>query len=147
MFSFWLELVTNLERYSSVMCEKLRINPNFQCVFIGSIFVCSWVLVYNYWSAFLWFLNVLLSLIPSKSSRYWHRYHCLSAPKCEFVMKMCVWIALIFLTNADTLSDLRGTTEKIEIGMKELKEKLSSLTTTVEKSTDEGWLLERATHR
>ena len=43
--------------------------------------------------------------------------------------------------------DLRGTTEKIEIEMKEIKETLSSLKATVEKSTDEGWLLEIATHR
>ena len=42
--------------------------------------------------------------------------------------------------------DLRDTTEKIEIKMKEILVTLSSLTTTVEKSTDEGWLLERATH-
>ena len=55
-------------------------------------------------------------------------------------------IALIFLTNADSLSDLRDTTEKIEIEMKEVKETLYSLTTTMEKSTDEGWLLEIATH-
>ena len=54
---------------------------------------------------------------------------------------------LIFLTNADSLSDLRDTTEKIEIEIKEVKETLCSLTTTVEKSTDEGWLLEIATHR
>ncbi|CAH3145913.1 unnamed protein product [Pocillopora meandrina] len=40
--------------------------------------------------------------------------------------------------NADSLSDLRDTTEKIEIEMKEVKETLCSLTTTVEKSTDEG---------
>ncbi|CAH3157722.1 unnamed protein product, partial [Pocillopora meandrina] len=36
--------------------------------------------------------------------------------------------------------DLRDTTEKIEIKMKEILETLSSLTTTVEKSTDEGSL-------
>ena len=42
--------------------------------------------------------------------------------------------------------DLIDTTEKIEIKMKEILETLNSLTTTVEKSTDEGWLLERATH-
>ncbi|XP_066024109.1 NLR family CARD domain-containing protein 3-like isoform X2 [Pocillopora verrucosa] len=40
--------------------------------------------------------------------------------------------------NADSLRDLRDTTEKIEIEMKEVKETLCSLTTTVEKSTDEG---------
>nr|XP_058946250.1 nucleotide-binding oligomerization domain-containing protein 2-like [Pocillopora verrucosa]XP_058946251.1 nucleotide-binding oligomerization domain-containing protein 2-like [Pocillopora verrucosa] len=40
----------------------------------------------------------------------------------------------------DSLSDLRDTTEKIEIEMKEVKETLCSLTTTVEKSTDEGSL-------
>ena len=33
MFSFWLELVIYLERYSSVMCEKLRIKSKFpHCV-------------------------------------------------------------------------------------------------------------------
>ncbi|CAH3145903.1 unnamed protein product, partial [Pocillopora meandrina] len=37
----------------------------------------------------------------------------------------------------DSLSDLRDTTEKIEIEMKEVKETLCSLTTTVEKSTVE----------
>ena len=42
--------------------------------------------------------------------------------------------------------DLKDTTEKIEIKMKEILETPSSLTTTVEKTTDEGWLLERATH-
>ena len=56
-------------------------------------------------------------------------------------------IALIFLTDADSLSDLRDTTEKIEIEMKEVKETLCSLTTKVEKGTDEDWLLERASHR
>ena len=42
---------------------------------------------------------------------------------------------------------LRHTTEKTEIEMKEVKETRSSLTTKVEKGTDEGWLLERASHR
>ena len=46
-----------------------------------------------------------------------------------------------------SLGDLRDTTEKIEIKMNEVLERLSSLTTTVEKSTNEGWLLESATHR
>ena len=59
-------------------------------------------------------------------------------------------IASIFLTFPDSREkmrhDFRDTTEKIEIKMKEILETLSSLTTTVEKSTDEGWLLERATH-
>ena len=59
-------------------------------------------------------------------------------------------IAPIFLTFPDSRGkmrhDFRDTTEKIEIKMKEILETLSSLTTTVEKSTDEGWLLERATH-
>ena len=59
-------------------------------------------------------------------------------------------IAPIFLTFPDSREkmrhDLRDTTEKIEIKMKEILETLRSLTTTVEKSTDEGWLLERATH-
>ena len=60
-------------------------------------------------------------------------------------------IALIFLTFLDSLEkmrhDLRDTTEKIEIKMKEVLETLSSQATTVGKSADEGWLLERATHR
>ena len=60
-------------------------------------------------------------------------------------------IALIFLTFPDSLEkmrhDLRDTTEKIEIKMKEVLETLSSQTTRVEKSADEGWLLKRATHR
>ena len=60
-------------------------------------------------------------------------------------------IALIFLTFLDSLEkmrhDLRDTTEKIEIKMKEVLETLSSQATTVKKSADEGWLLERATHR
>ena len=43
--------------------------------------------------------------------------------------------------------ELRHTTEKIEIEMKEVKEARSSLATIVEKGTDEGWLLERASHR
>ena len=59
-------------------------------------------------------------------------------------------IAPIFLTFPDSREkmrhDLRDTTEKIELKMKEILETLRSLTTTVEKSTDEGWLLERATH-
>ena len=42
--------------------------------------------------------------------------------------------------------DLGNKTEKIEIEMKEMRETLSSLTTTVEKSTNEGWLQKRATH-
>ena len=65
----------------------------------------------------------------------------------NLLCKYAYEIALIFLTNADSLSDLRDTTEKIEIEMKEVKETLCSLTTTVEKSTDEGWLLGIATHR
>ena len=60
-------------------------------------------------------------------------------------------IALIFLTFPDSLEkmrhDFRDTTEKIEIKMKEVLETLSSQTTRVEKSADEGWLLKRATHR
>ena len=60
-------------------------------------------------------------------------------------------IALIFLTFPDSLDkmrhDLRDTTEKIEIKMKEVLETLSSQTTTAEKSADEGWLLKRATQR
>ena len=49
---------------------------------------------------------------------------------------------LRFLTFPDSLEkmrhDLRDTTEKIEIKMKEVLETLSSQTTTVEKSADEG---------
>ena len=60
-------------------------------------------------------------------------------------------IALIFLTFLDSLEkmrhELRDTTEKIEIEMKEVKEARSSLATTVEKGTDEGWLPEGASHR
>ena len=60
-------------------------------------------------------------------------------------------IALIFLTFPDSLEkmrhDLRDTTEKIEIKMKEVLETLSSQKTTAEKSADEGWLLKRATQR
>ena len=60
-------------------------------------------------------------------------------------------IAPIFLTFPDSREkmrhDLRDTTEKIEIKMKEVLETLSSQATTVEKSADEGWLLERAIHR
>ena len=58
---------------------------------------------------------------------------------------------LRFLTFPDSLEKmrhgLRDTTEKIEIKMKEVLETLSSQTTRVEKSADEGWLLKRATHR
>ena len=43
--------------------------------------------------------------------------------------------------------NLRDAVEKMEIEIKEVRVTLSSLTTTVEKSADEGWLLERATHR
>ena len=60
-------------------------------------------------------------------------------------------IAPIFLTFPDSREkmrhDLRDTTEKIEIKMKEVLETLISQTTTVEKSADEGWLLKRATRR
>ena len=65
---------------------------------------------------------------------------------CKFAYE----IAPIFLKFPDFREkmrhDLIDTTEKIEIKMKEILETLNSLTTTVEKSTDEGWLLERATH-
>ena len=51
-------------------------------------------------------------------------------------------IALIFPTFPDSLEkmrhELRDTTEKIEIEMKEVKETRSSLATKVEKGTDEG---------
>ena len=56
----------------------------------------------------------------------------------NLLCKYAYEIALIFLTNADSLSDLRDTTEKIESEMKEVKETLCSLKTTVEKSRDEG---------
>ena len=41
----------------------------------------------------------------------------------------------------------RGTTDKIEIVVIEVKEKLTSLTASTEKSTQEGLLVERATYR
>ena len=41
----------------------------------------------------------------------------------------------------------RVTTNKIEIEMKEVKEKLTSLIASAEKSTQEGQFVERATHR
>ena len=51
-------------------------------------------------------------------------------------------IALIFPTFPDSLEkmrhELRDTTEKMEIEMKEVKETRSSLATKVEKGTDEG---------
>ena len=56
-------------------------------------------------------------------------------------------IALIFLTFSDLLGDLGNKTEKIEIEMKEMRETLSSLTTTVEKSTNEGWLQKKSYSR
>ena len=70
MFSFWLELVTYLERYASVMCEKLRIKPNVHSVFSLAVFFS--VRGYSCTTAglHLGFLSVLLSLIPSESSRY-----------------------------------------------------------------------------
>lgn len=52
---------------------------------------------------------------------------------------------LTFRTSPDSLEKMRhnfkafeDTTEKIEIEIREMKEKLSSLTTTAEKSRDEG---------
>ena len=39
--------------------------------------------------------------------------------------------------------NFRDTTDKIEIEMKDVKEKLSSLTDPVENRTQEGWLVER----
>ena len=41
----------------------------------------------------------------------------------------------------------RGTTDKIEIVVIEVKEKLTSLTASTEKSTQEALLVERATYR
>ena len=43
--------------------------------------------------------------------------------------------------------NFRVTTNKIEIKMKEVKEKLTSLIASAEKSTHEGQFVERATHR
>ena len=39
MFSLWSELVTYLESYSSVMCEKRRINLNFDSMFSFAVFL------------------------------------------------------------------------------------------------------------
>ena len=43
--------------------------------------------------------------------------------------------------------NFRDATNKIEIDMKEVKEKLTTLTASAEKSAQEGQLVERATHR
>ena len=43
--------------------------------------------------------------------------------------------------------NFRDTTDKMEIEMKEVKEKLSSLTASAEKSTQEGWLKELLTKK
>ena len=43
--------------------------------------------------------------------------------------------------------NFRDTTDRREIDMKEVKEKLTSLTASVEKSTQEGQLVERATQK
>ena len=43
--------------------------------------------------------------------------------------------------------NFRDTTDKREIDMKEVKERLTSLTAAVEKSTQEGELVERATQK
>ena len=43
--------------------------------------------------------------------------------------------------------NFRDTTDKIEIDMKEVKEKLTSLTASAEKCAQEGQLVERATYR
>ena len=43
--------------------------------------------------------------------------------------------------------NFRDTTDKREIDMKEVKERLTSLTASVEKSTQEGELVERATQK
>ena len=43
--------------------------------------------------------------------------------------------------------NFRDATDKIEIDMKEVKERLTSLTASVEKSTQEGELVERATQK
>ena len=43
--------------------------------------------------------------------------------------------------------NFRDTTDKIEIDMKEVKEKLTSLTASAEKCAQEGQLVERATQR
>ena len=39
MFSLWSELVAYLESYSSVMCEKRRINLNFDSMFSFAVFL------------------------------------------------------------------------------------------------------------
>ena len=43
--------------------------------------------------------------------------------------------------------NFRDTNDKREIDMKEVKERLTSLTASVEKSTQEGELVERATQK
>ena len=43
--------------------------------------------------------------------------------------------------------NFRDTTDRIEIDMKEVKEKLTSLTASAEKCAQEGQLVERATQR
>ena len=43
--------------------------------------------------------------------------------------------------------NFRDTTDKREIDMKEVKERLTSRTASVEKSTQEGELVERATQK
>ena len=43
--------------------------------------------------------------------------------------------------------NFRDATDTREIDMKEVKEKLTCLTASAEKSTQEGELVERATHR
>ena len=55
-------------------------------------------------------------------------------------------IACTFRKSSDSVEKMRDnfkeTTEGIEIEIKELKEKLNSLKTTVEKTTREGWWLD-----
>ena len=81
-----------------------------------------------------------------------YMYHCFFLHLDVNLWCKCTYeIAFIFFTFPDSLEkmrhDLRDRTEKIEIEMKKIKEELSRLTATVEKSTDEGWLLERGTHK
>ena len=132
---------------SSVISEKWRINPNVDTVFSFAVLLS--VRGYYCWSAFLWFLSVLLSLIYSESTRFWYTYRIIfyRHQNVNLWCKCAYEIALIFLTFPDLLGDLGNKTEKIEIEMKEVKETISSLTLTMEKSTDEGWLPKRATHR
>ena len=77
-----------------------------------------------------------LKMILQKWSLFYQHLNVNVWRKCAYI------IALISLTFPDSLEkmrhELRDTTEKIGIEMKEVKETLCSLTTKVEKGTDEG---------